>query len=164
MSRLSVEEPAATHTLSRRERPFQVTAVIETRSAGGGLADGKIAALLEQPGSEATDTVSAARIFDCCGIWRDPEQHASPLIAKLLGRGRGRNDSLRIGLDADGYCLRIDREKEASRRLIAIGPPSRADFWEIMAIPDIREQSARLGETLSVLSPQSARPLGKVGF
>jgi uncharacterized NAD(P)/FAD-binding protein YdhS len=36
----------------------------------------------------------------------------------------------------------------ASGRLYAVGPVSRAAFWEITAIPDIREQVAALAARL----------------
>lgn len=93
--------------------------------------------------------VAAARIFDCRGIRRDPEQNASPLIADLLARGRARVDGLRIGLEVDLACRLIGRAGRPSDRIIAIGPVSRAAFWEITAIPDIRDQVQRIAAELA---------------
>lgn len=86
----------------------------------------------------------ARRIIDCRGIRRDPLRNASPLTADLLAKGMARIDPLRIGLDVSPDCRVIDRTGRPSPRLRAIGPTSRAAFWEITAIPDIREQTARL--------------------
>ena len=97
---------------------------------------------------EAALTLDAARVIDCRGIRRDPETHASPLMADLLARGGARIDGLRIGLDVTGDCRVLNRQGQASARLYAIGPASRAAFWEITAIPDIREQAARLAGEL----------------
>lgn len=94
-------------------------------------------------------TLAAARIIDCRGIRRDPEHHATPLIAGLLASGQARVDSLRISLDVTDGCRLIGRDGTASRRILAIGPASRAAFWEITAIPDIREQVARLAAELA---------------
>lgn len=88
----------------------------------------------------------AARVIDCRGIRRDPERHATPLIADLLESGQARVDSLRICLEVTGNCQLVARDGTPSRRLFAIGPASRAAFWEITAIPDIRDQVARLAQ------------------
>ncbi len=93
--------------------------------------------------------IAAVRIVDCRGIRRDPVQNLSPLVADLLLRGLARVDPLRIGLDVDGDCRVIGGDGAASARLLAIGPASRAAFWEITAIPDIREQAARLSRVIA---------------
>ncbi|WP_435169082.1 FAD/NAD(P)-binding protein [Falsirhodobacter sp. 1013] len=91
-----------------------------------------------------TARIPAARIIDCRGILRDLEAHGSPLIRDLLARGTARIDPLRIGLDVALDARLIDRDGRPVDRILALGPVSRAAFWEITAIPDIREQAARL--------------------
>lgn len=93
--------------------------------------------------------LDCGRVIDCRGIRRDPEREASPLIADLLARGAARIDPLRIGLEVAPDCHLIDRDGRRSRRLLAIGPVSRAAFWEITAIPDIREQAAAVATDLA---------------
>lgn len=99
--------------------------------------------------SRETGAVTAARIIDCRGIRRDPEQHASPLVANLLAQGLARIDPLRIGLEVDDQGRLIRRDGSVSPRVQTIGPASRAAFWEITAIPDIREQVAGLARSLA---------------
>jgi uncharacterized NAD(P)/FAD-binding protein YdhS len=98
--------------------------------------------------------VVAARIVDCRGIRRDPEKNASPLVAGLLSRGVARVDPLRIGLDVDEAGRLIGQSGVASQRIWAIGPAARAAYWEITAIPDIREQVAELAARLSEAAPE----------
>jgi uncharacterized NAD(P)/FAD-binding protein YdhS len=100
-------------------------------------------------GSRERTELKATVIFDCRGIRRDPARHASPLIASLLANRAARIDQLKIGLDVDLSCRLIGQAGKASDRLFAIGPVSRAAFWEITAIPDIREQTAQLATQLS---------------
>jgi uncharacterized NAD(P)/FAD-binding protein YdhS len=102
------------------------------------------------PGQKTEVLVAAACILDCRGIRRDPEANASPLVADLLARGRARVDPLRIGLDVDETCRILDRTARPSPRLFAIGPVSRTAFWEITAIPDIRDQVATLAAELAI--------------
>lgn len=90
-----------------------------------------------------------ARIIDCRGVRRDPEAHATPLIADLLASGRARIDPLRLGLDVTAGCAVLRADGSVSGRLFALGPASRAAFWEITAIPDIREQAAHLSVILA---------------
>ncbi|TNC48551.1 FAD-dependent oxidoreductase [Rubellimicrobium rubrum] len=89
-----------------------------------------------------------SRIIDCRGVRRDPEAHATPLIAGLLASGEARVDPLRVGLDVGPDCAVLRADGSASGRLFAMGPASRAAFWEITAIPDIRSQAARLAERI----------------
>ncbi len=97
-----------------------------------------------------TEDPPFAKIIDCRGVRRDPEAHAGPMIAELLASGRARIDPLRLGLDVGADCDLLRSDGSASERLSAIGPASRAAFWEITAIPDIREQAARLARRLLV--------------
>lgn len=92
--------------------------------------------------------IAVVRIIDCRGIRRDPETNATPLFADLLQSGRARVDPLRIGLDVgvDGEVL--DADGAPSTRIFTIGPASRAALWEITAIPDIREQAARIARSI----------------
>lgn len=110
---------------------------------------GRPVAVLRGPGGE--QSVPAARIIDCRGIRRDPAAHATPLFADLLARGRARIDPLGISLDVDPACRVVAADGSAGDRLRAIGPVSRAAFWEITAIPDIREQAQALAQDLLAL-------------
>lgn len=100
-------------------------------------------------GSGENIKLDAGIVFDCRGIRRDPARHASPLIAGLLASGAARIDPLNIGLDVDLSTRLLSASGKASDRLFAIGPTSRAAFWEITAIPDIREQTQKLAATLT---------------
>lgn len=101
-------------------------------------------------GSQQAARLTASRVINCRGIRRDPEQHATPLIADLLQSGQARVDNQRISLDVTDDCQLIARDGTPSRRLFSVGPASRAAFWEITAIPDIREQVARLAEVFAL--------------
>lgn len=116
------------------------------------LPDGSLQAQILPRGAVVPQRIAAARIVDCRGIRRDPVAHATPLITDLLSRGGARIDPLRIGLDVSEDSRIISRAGNASARISAIGPASRAAFWEITAIPDIREQVASLTAALARLS------------
>jgi uncharacterized NAD(P)/FAD-binding protein YdhS len=81
-------------------------------------------------------------------------------VRSLFGRGLARADPLRIGIETNADCAIVDRGGVASRRLFAVGPLTRAAFWEIIAIPDIRNQCAELAAKLADASEASlAEPI-----
>lgn len=118
----------------------------------GASRDGAILAAHWRPrGTDRVLSLTTSRIIDCRGIRRDPEAHATPLVADLLVSGRARIDPLRLGLDVAPDCSVITADGRPDPRIRAIGPASRAAFWEITAIPDIREQAQALAAELTTL-------------
>lgn len=83
-------------------------------------------------------------IFNCTGPLGAIERTRDPLLRSLFDRGAARGDALGIGLEVD------DRSRVAgSDRLWAAGPPTRARFWEIVAVPDIRLQVAAIADDIA---------------
>jgi len=87
------------------------------------------------------------------GLWR-LQVVQSDMYASLAEKNRVRNVPI---LAPRGKIL--DREGRPSRRLFAIGPMSQAAFWEIVAVPDIRLQTAALSERIvaGLAPPDSMR-------
>jgi uncharacterized NAD(P)/FAD-binding protein YdhS len=117
--------------------------IVEVRRNGEG-AD----VALRRRGSRTVETLAVARILICKGLTSDPDKSANPLVASLFANGLARVDPLRIGIEVAPDCAVVDREGRPSPRLFAIGPMSQAAFWEIVAIPDIRLQTAALAARL----------------
>ena len=113
--------------------------VLEVAPEGGGA---RVA--LRRRGSRAVESLSVARIISCKGVRSDPERSTNPLVGSLFANGLASADALRIGPEVAGDCAILDREGRPSTRLFAIGPMSQAAFWEIVAVPDIRRQTAAL--------------------
>jgi uncharacterized NAD(P)/FAD-binding protein YdhS len=107
------------------------------------------AVVLRRRGSPTIETVSVARIISCKGVTNNPDQSANPLVTSLFANGLARADPLRIGIEVASDCAVVDRDGRPSPRLFAIGPMSQAAFWEIIAVPDIRLQTAALAARLS---------------
>ncbi len=81
-------------------------------------------------------------IFNCTG----------PLGA--MGRTRDRllrqmiDDGL-VAVDRLGMGLAVDGESRAGERVWALGPLTKGAFWEIVAVPDIREQVAKVADQIA---------------
>jgi len=99
-------------------------------------------------GRNEIGSLQVGMIVDCTGIIRDPRATTNPVLRNLFDQGLVRVDPLRIGIEIAPDCAIVDERGQPSRRLFAIGPLTRAAFWEIIAIPDIRNQCAELAAHL----------------
>jgi uncharacterized NAD(P)/FAD-binding protein YdhS len=88
-----------------------------------------------------------AYAFNCTGPLHAIEHTRDPLLRSLFDSGAARPDALGIG-------LAIDENSRAGERLWALGPLTKGRYWEIIAVPDIREQAALVAQDVS-------RELGK---
>jgi uncharacterized NAD(P)/FAD-binding protein YdhS len=109
-------------------------------------------------GQSESANLQVGMIVDCTGIVKDPRATGNPVVQRLFERGLVRTDALQIGLDVAEDCAVINRNGIASRRLFAVGPLTRAAFWEIIAIPDIRDQCAELAARLAAICDSALTP------
>jgi len=108
---------------------------------------------LRRRASLEIEHLAVSRIISCKGVRSVAREHPNPMLASLFAEGAARMDALGVGIDVDDNCAVVDRDGRASRRLFAIGPMSQAAFWEIIAIPDIRLQTAQLARYLRGFAP-----------
>lgn len=142
----------------RGERRLVLAAgrIVDVRPGGAG------AIVTWRPrGERRLERVEVARIVNCTGPAGDPTQTGDPLLRRLLDQGRARVDRLGLGLDVDAQGRLIDAEGQADPRLYAVGPITKGAAWEIIAVPDIRNQvaemAARLGPLLARGAPNARR-------
>jgi uncharacterized NAD(P)/FAD-binding protein YdhS len=100
-------------------------------------------------GRAEIESLDVGAIIDCTGIVRDPRATTNPAVRSLFDQGLARPDRLRIGIEISPDCAVVRADGVPSQRLFAIGPLTRAAFWEIIAIPDIRNQCAALATQLA---------------
>ena len=66
------------------------------------------------------------------------------MLRALLDGGAIHADELGMGVDVD------DRSRaKGSERLWALGPLTKGRYWEIIAVPDIREQAAAVADDIT---------------
>jgi len=103
-------------------------------------------------GERTVETLHVDKIVECRQVGAIPLKVVNPVLRSLIERGLARLDPLRIGIDVSPECALMDRSGVPSRRLFAVGPLTRAAFWEIVAVPDIRNQCMALANRLSSAS------------
>jgi uncharacterized NAD(P)/FAD-binding protein YdhS len=97
--------------------------------------DEEIAIEFRRRGSRSPERRSFGYAFNCTGPLHSIERTRDPLLRSLIDSGAVRSDRLGIGLEVD-ECSR------AGERIWALGPLTKGRYWEIVAVPDIREQAA----------------------
>lgn len=95
------------------------------------------------------DQFRVAQIYDCTGIVRDVSKGSIQIVRSLIDQDFARPDPFRIGLNVTTGCAIIDSKGLASDRLYAVGPLTRGTFFEIDAVPDIRNQCAWLARQIA---------------
>lgn len=112
--------------------------------------DGERAVVRWRPrGGETIEETRFARIINCTGPEGDLPRSPEPLLKNLLARGLARPGPGGLGIDIDGDAHVLDPAGAAQPRLLAVGPPTRGNLWEIVAVPDIRTQVRDVALSLS---------------
>jgi uncharacterized NAD(P)/FAD-binding protein YdhS len=152
--------PAVSEVIDKLRANGQLRIVagrIETAVRVGGA----VHVAVRRRGAAAADVLTAGHVIGCTGSPESPDRSRDPLIRALLREGVARPDPLGVSLDVTDAGALIDASGRPSRRLSAIGPPSRAALWEVIAVPDIRDQCASMVKRLARredVSPASAPP------
>ena len=148
----------------------EVAARIDALQANGRLTirAGRMRALSLKPdgievtvqarGSGAIWTQTAGAVINATGTECDYDRIRHPLVRALLQRGLARPDPLRRGLDVTEHGALIGEDGTISDRLFALGPVSRAPFWEMTAVPELRGQCANAARHLARIKPQAHQP------
>ncbi|WP_448953129.1 FAD/NAD(P)-binding protein [Labrys neptuniae] len=92
-------------------------------------------------------------VFECRGRAADVGATENPILRQLLAEGAVQPDRLGLGLDVSLDCAVRRNDGTPSPRLFAVGPITSGVFWEIVAVPDIRQQVAKLAGHLLARPP-----------
>ena len=92
-------------------------------------------------GKQDVHAETFAYAFNCTGPLHSIARSKDPLLRSLLDGGEIRPDHLGIGIEIDGTC-------RAGEHLWAMGPLTKGRYWEIIAVPDIREQAAQVADDI----------------
>jgi uncharacterized NAD(P)/FAD-binding protein YdhS len=99
---------------------------------------------IRRRGASTPQTLCFAYAFNCTGPLHSISRTRDPLLRSLLDAGQVRADHLGIGLEVD------ERSRAAGgERIWALGPLTKGRYWEIIAVPDIREQAATVADDIA---------------
>jgi uncharacterized NAD(P)/FAD-binding protein YdhS len=111
--------------------------VMAGRIVAASASDDGLEVTIRRRGADEASRETFAYAFNCTGPLHSIERTRDSLLRSLLDAGEAKPDHLGIGLEIDGTC-------RAGRHLWAMGPLTKGRYWEIIAVPDIREQAAEV--------------------
>jgi len=83
-----------------------------------------------------------AAVFNCTGPLGAMARTGDALLRQMIDEGL-------VGVDRLGIGLGVDRASRAGERLWALGPLTKGEFWEIVAVPDISVQVAEVADHIA---------------
>ena len=100
-------------------------------------------------GSGRARALDVAKVAECTGVYTDPLATTNPVLQQLHSR-KGWRGQIRSASASTSMPIAPSSTKLGAPRavLYGVGPLTRAAFWEIMAVPDIRVQCAELAAHL----------------
>lgn len=120
-----------------------------------GNADGTLDLSLRHAGASYDVTVEA--IVNCTGPQGNYAALTQPLVRNARNRGLLRHDALKLGIDASATYNVLDADGIPQKHLFTLGPPLRGMLYETTAVPEIRDQAARIaGALIALHEPETA--------
>ena len=133
--------PEVANIVARMVADGQLEIVAGRIEAARETADG-IEVSYRRRGADNSRSETFAYAFNCTGPLHSITRSKDPLLRSLLDEGQVKPDHLGIGLEVSDDC-------RAGNRLWAMGPLTKGRYWEIIAVPDIREQAAAVAQDIA---------------
>lgn len=117
-------------------------------------AGGDAEVVYRRRGSRDDEVLKVQGVIECTGFELDPRKARNRLLTDLLAQGLAQPGAHGFGLKVSPSCALIDASGHAASDLFAVGPLTRGQFWEVVGLPDVRQQCARLASLLSTVPGQ----------
>lgn len=92
-------------------------------------------------GVGAVHVQTFSRAVACTGPQTDLQDLRDPLLVSLRRQGLIRADAMKLGVDCTPTGRLIGESGDVTPGLYGLGPITRGALWEIVAVPDIRQQA-----------------------
>lgn len=149
--------PPAVHAALERGVASGHVEVLAGRIVGAKADETGLTLTLSQRGRSPLIHRRASWIINCTGPSPDPRTWGNPLLSDLLSRGLLQVDSLPLGVPTDQFGRPIRADGEPAPSLFVLGALRRADLWESIAVPELREQAASVADCLITLDAAAAK-------
>jgi uncharacterized NAD(P)/FAD-binding protein YdhS len=93
-------------------------------------------------GTNGVEVRTFDTIVNCTGPLGAMARTANPVLRQML-------DDRLVAVDALGIGVDVDANDRAGDHVWALGPMTKGRYWEIIAVPDIREQADRVAEDVA---------------
>ena len=115
--------------------------IVAGRIMGARDVPGGVEVRYRRRGAVQPQTETFGYAFNCTGPLHSMADSRDPLLRSLLDAGQVKPDHIGVGLEVDGTC-------RAGEHLWTMGPLTKGRYWEIIAVPDIRDQAAEVADDI----------------
>lgn len=116
--------------------------IIAGRVVGLDAQEEGLGATIRRRGSGAEGQAHFGAVFNCTGPLGAMGLTRDPLLRKMI-------DDALVTIDRLGIGLAVDGASKAGEGVWALGPLTKGEFWEIVAVPDIRGQVANVANDIA---------------
>ena len=96
----------------------------------------------ESPSLAGREVQKFSIVFNCTGPLGAMGRTRDPLLRQMIDDGL-------VVIEGLGMGLAVDDDSRAGEQVWALGPLTKGAFWEIVAVPDIRSQVARVADQIA---------------
>lgn len=96
-----------------------------------------------------TRIMHVQRLINCTGPNGNFAELKDPLLSSLCHQGLLQPDPLGLGLLASPEGALLNQQGQASEQIFTLGSALRGMYWESTAVPELRQQAAKLAGVLS---------------
>ncbi|MFT4039331.1 MAG: hypothetical protein QM692_14180, partial [Thermomicrobiales bacterium] len=123
--------------------------IVAGRLLGIARENGALSITVQPRGASTPAHMVVDWVVNCTGPQRDPARSDNPLLQSLLAEGVARRDALLLGLETDAQDQVIGEDGEPQPGLYALGAIAMGRLYEIVAVPDLRQQCAAVAARIA---------------
>ncbi|QJX45612.1 hypothetical protein HMJ29_01135 [Hymenobacter taeanensis] len=120
----------------------------ETGRVRGLAAGGEGVLVTVQQARQPHRQLTAAHVINCTGPLLDYSRISDSFVQSLRDAGQLCPDALRLGIKTDEHGALLSSTGSVSPILFTLGPSRRPAYYESTAVPELREQAAKLAKEL----------------
>jgi uncharacterized NAD(P)/FAD-binding protein YdhS len=131
--------------------------ILAGRIISADLEDGGIKVSVRKRHDHSVATMHVSKIINCTGFKVDFERTKSALLKTLAKQELLRPHVLKCGIESNELGQVLGKDEFLSQRIFAVGPMLRPQYFETVAVPELREQAENMAKT--ILSCLSVAPV-----
>jgi uncharacterized NAD(P)/FAD-binding protein YdhS len=101
-------------------------------------------------GAASNKIINTQWVVSCVGPQSDHKKINSPLYQNLFDCNMAITDNLGLGIKISKELNLLDSEEIPNKHIFVVGPPAKGTFWESTSLNEIRIQTHKLVEHLSI--------------
>jgi uncharacterized NAD(P)/FAD-binding protein YdhS len=122
--------------------------IVAGRIVSADIEDGGVQVNVRNRNNGSIRTMHVQKIINCTGFKVDFERTKSVLLKTLAKQELLRPHTLKCGIESNELGQVLGKDEFLSQRIFAVGPMLRPQYFETVAVPELREQAENMAKTI----------------